>query len=83
MRGLLQFAAIFLIANLTTGVVSPQDLAPRAYIITPCHTNVLTLTWSFYDGGVNFNGTQSQNPGGRSWLWPYRHSWFGLALAKA
>ena len=34
-----------------------QDLAPRAYIITPLHANAVTLTWSFYDGGLNFNGT--------------------------
>jgi hypothetical protein len=34
-----------------------QDLAPRAYIITPLHSNAITLTWAFYDGGLNFNGT--------------------------
>ena len=34
-----------------------QDLAPRAYLITPLHANVITLTWSFYDGGLNFAGT--------------------------
>lgn len=34
-----------------------QDLAPRAYIVTPVHSNAVTLTWSWYDGGVNFNGT--------------------------
>lgn len=33
-----------------------QDLAPRAYLITPLHANAVTLTWSFYDGGLNFNG---------------------------
>jgi hypothetical protein len=33
-----------------------QDLAPRAYVITPENFNAVTLTWSFYDGGVNFNG---------------------------
>ena len=33
-----------------------QDLAPRAYVITPLHANAVTLTWSFYDGGLNFNG---------------------------
>jgi hypothetical protein len=34
-----------------------QDLAPRAYVITPVHSNAVTLTWSFYQGGLNFNGT--------------------------
>jgi hypothetical protein len=33
-----------------------QDLSPRAYLITPVHANVITLTWSFYDGSINFNG---------------------------
>src|SRR5271169_2051149 len=37
--------------------LAAQDLAPRAYLITPLHTNAVTITWSFYDGGVNFNGT--------------------------
>jgi hypothetical protein len=34
-----------------------QDLAPRAYVITPIHSNAVTLTWSFYHGGINFNGS--------------------------
>lgn len=34
-----------------------QDLAPRAYVITPLHSNAVTLTWAFYDGGLNFSGT--------------------------
>src|SRR5579863_4664491 len=38
-------------------VLWAQDLAPRAYIITPLHSNAITLTWGFYDGGLNFNGT--------------------------
>jgi hypothetical protein len=33
-----------------------QDLAPRAYVITPVDGNAITLTWSYYNGGVNFNG---------------------------
>ena len=33
-----------------------QDLAPRAYIITPVHSNAVTLTWSFYDGNIDYNG---------------------------
>ena len=33
-----------------------QDLAPRAYLITPAHANVVTLTWGFYTGGLDFNG---------------------------
>jgi Putative MetA-pathway of phenol degradation len=33
-----------------------QDLAPRAYLITPLHSNAINLTYSFYTGGLNFNG---------------------------
>jgi hypothetical protein len=33
-----------------------QDLSPRAYVISPVDSNAIILTWSFYDGGVNFNG---------------------------
>lgn len=41
------------------GIVSltqAQDLAPRAYVITPLHANAITLTYSFYDGNVLFDG---------------------------
>jgi hypothetical protein len=34
-----------------------QDLAPRAYVITPAHANAINLTYSYFDGGLNFNGT--------------------------
>ncbi len=34
-----------------------QDLSPRAYLITPVHSNSVNLTYSFYDGGLDFNGT--------------------------
>jgi hypothetical protein len=33
-----------------------QDLAPRAYVIVPLHSNAVTLAWSFYDGTINYNG---------------------------
>ena len=39
------------------GTAWGQDLAPRAYVITPVHGNAITIIWSFYDGGLNFNGT--------------------------
>ena len=37
-------------------VLHAQDLAPRAYVITPIHANALTLSYSFFDGSINFNG---------------------------
>lgn len=36
--------------------VRAQDLAPRAYLITPLHSNAITLTYSFYDGNIIFDG---------------------------
>jgi Putative MetA-pathway of phenol degradation len=33
-----------------------QDLAPRAYVITPLHSNAINLTYSFFHGGLDFNG---------------------------
>src|SRR5271165_6902508 len=38
-----------------------QDLAPRAYVITPPHANAVTLTWSFYTGGLDFNNVVPVN----------------------
>jgi hypothetical protein len=34
-----------------------QDLAPRAYIITPIHTNAVTLAYSFSTGNLIFDGS--------------------------
>jgi hypothetical protein len=36
---------------------SAQDLAPRAYLITPLHFTSATLTYAFYDGNINYNGS--------------------------
>lgn len=36
--------------------LAAQDLSPRAYLITPLHSNAVTLTYSFYDGSLFFNG---------------------------
>src|SRR5262249_37305631 len=34
-----------------------QDLAPRAYVITPIHSNAVTVTSSFFTGNLLFDGT--------------------------
>ena len=47
---------LLLIAFWLSAIATAQDLAPRAYIITPVHSTAVNLTWSFYDGGLNFNG---------------------------
>jgi hypothetical protein len=33
-----------------------QDLAPRAYTISPLHSNAVTLTYSYYTGNLLFDG---------------------------
>ncbi len=33
-----------------------QDLAPRAYVITPLHSNAINLTYSFFTGSLSLNG---------------------------
>jgi hypothetical protein len=45
------------LAALSSAAIHAQDLSPRAYVITPIHTNAVILTWAFFDGGVDFNGT--------------------------
>jgi len=33
-----------------------QDVAPRAYIITPVHSNAVTLTYAFFNGDLLLDG---------------------------
>ena len=33
-----------------------QDLAPRAYLITPVHSNAVTLSYAFFSGELLFDG---------------------------
>jgi len=42
-----------------------QDLAPRAYLITPVRSNAVTVTWAFYDGGLNLVGNIPIETSGR------------------
>jgi hypothetical protein len=57
MPSLGNFATAVTLALCAIGAAWGQDLAPRAYVITPVHGNAITIIWSFYDGGLNFNGT--------------------------
>jgi hypothetical protein len=36
--------------------VLAQDLSPRAYVITPLHSNAVIMTYSFFHGSVLFDG---------------------------
>lgn len=41
---------------LLTNVCNAQELAPRAYLITPVHSNAAILTYSFFDGNLELEG---------------------------
>ena len=54
------FVARLLLIGVVTGLALPvnaQDLSPRAYVITPTGFNAITMTWSYFNGGLNLNGT--------------------------
>ena len=47
---------VSIIGSLNANVCDAQDLAPRAYIITPMHSNAITLTSSYFDGSLLLEG---------------------------
>ena len=49
------------VAVCSLALVSAQELAPRAYLITPLHSNAITLSLSFYHGSANYNGVLPLN----------------------
>jgi hypothetical protein len=49
--------AAWLLVVLVAPAVRAQDLAPRAYVITPVTSNAVTLAYSFNDGNLLFDGT--------------------------
>lgn len=74
----LGLAAVLLVWQLQE--VRAQELAPRAYVITPIHSNAVVLTYSFFDGSINFNGALPVNDATGKYSVPifsYYHS-FGL-----
>jgi outer membrane putative beta-barrel porin/alpha-amylase len=50
-------ASLLLVVALASVHSCAQDLAPRAYLITPVHSNAITLTYSFFTGNILFDGT--------------------------
>ena len=46
----------FLLVCFMSAVSWAQDLAPRAYLITPVHSNAITLTYAFFTGDILFDG---------------------------
>ncbi len=56
MRLFPRLALLLLFALCLVPQLGAQDLAPRAYTITPLRANAITVTYGFYDGGLQFNG---------------------------
>jgi hypothetical protein len=56
MRTIGQLALAAALALCSLGAAWGQDLAPRAYVITPEHSNAITLTYAYYTGNVLFGG---------------------------
>jgi hypothetical protein len=52
----LEFPLWVLFGTFLTPILRAQDLAPRAYVITPVHSNAVILTYAFYSGSVLFDG---------------------------
>jgi hypothetical protein len=52
-----KLAGWFVLTVGLSSVLQAQDLAPRAYVITPQHSNAIILVWSYFNGGIDFNGT--------------------------
>ena len=50
-------AGLFFSLSLSSTVSTAQDLTPRAYVITPIHSNAVILTFSYFNGSILFNPT--------------------------
>jgi hypothetical protein len=57
MTAITRFLVAVCIAACCAHLVVAQTLAPRAYVITPVNANALTLSWSYFRGGLDFNGS--------------------------
>jgi len=57
MSAIAKLMAVVLVAASSTRFLSAQDLAPRAYVITPVHANALTVSYSYSSGDIMFGST--------------------------
>ena len=48
--------AVGVVALSLCRIAAAQDLAPRAYVITPIHSNAVVTSYSFYTGNLDFAG---------------------------
>lgn len=56
-QSVLKFALVAVVAVGLRSSSSAQDLAPRAYLITPIHSNAVTLSYSYSTGDINLGGS--------------------------
>ena len=56
MRFLIKYVVPAVVGLCSVHWLCAQDLAPRAYLITPLHSNAVTLTYAFFDGSLLFDG---------------------------
>jgi hypothetical protein len=54
MRILFFFGIVAVVLGCVRKSAFAQDLAPRAYLITPIHSNAITLSYGFYSGNLDF-----------------------------
>ena len=57
MRVTLILGTLLVIAAYPLKLLLAQDLAPRAYVIAPVHSNAVVLAYSFLDGDIIFDNT--------------------------
>jgi len=53
----LRLAGLLFSICFSSTISMAQDLTPRAYVITPIHSNAVILTFSFFNGSILFNPT--------------------------
>ena len=56
MLSALPLLCLIVVATPSVRSLRAQDLSPRAYVITPLHSNAIIMTYSFYHGGLLFDG---------------------------
>ena len=80
MRHSFKFAGLAVLCLACLKVATAQDLSPRAYVITPLHSNAITLTWSFYDGSIDYNGVLPVNGATGTYSVPIFSYYHGFGL---
>lgn len=53
---LAKFAVATALGLCSFGIAAGQDLSPRAYVITPLHSNAITITYTYNGGSLLFDG---------------------------